>query len=116
LLLGLAILCVSLGSYGVLGEEGEQVASRESGDTAHGGSWLDSFEDDSGIDWAMSDHLRLEEGSIAYNQERYTDAILAWQQVLEKEPDKHPDIETAIKDAMGKMKVAEKPYTDKYVE
>jgi parallel beta-helix repeat protein len=46
----------------------------------------------------------LKQGSLAYSQGRYTDAILAWQQVLEKEPNKHPDIEMAIKDAMGKIK------------
>jgi parallel beta-helix repeat protein len=43
-------------------------------------------------------------GSIAYDQGRYTDAILAWQQVLEKEPGKHPDIDMAIKDTLGKVK------------
>jgi len=46
----------------------------------------------------------IKQGSIAYSQGNYTDAILAWQQVLENEPEKHPDIEIAIKDALGKMK------------
>jgi hypothetical protein len=46
----------------------------------------------------------LKQGSIAYSQGRYTDAILAWQQVLEREPGQHPDIEIAIKDTMGRVK------------
>lgn len=44
------------------------------------------------------------QGSNAYSEGRYTDAIIAWQQVLEREPGQHPDIEMAIKDAMEKMK------------
>ena len=46
----------------------------------------------------------LKQGSIAFSQAKYSDAILAWQQVLEREPDMHPDIEIAIKDALGKVK------------
>jgi hypothetical protein len=46
----------------------------------------------------------LKQGSIAYGQGRYTYAIIAWQQVLEKEPGQHPDIELAIKDALEKVK------------
>jgi hypothetical protein len=30
----------------------------------HGGSWVDSFEDDAGVDWGMSDNLRLVEGDV----------------------------------------------------
>ena len=44
------------------------------------------------------------QGSEAYSDGRYTDAILAWQQVLEEEPDAHPDIKIAIEDAMDKLK------------
>ncbi len=43
-------------------------------------------------------------GSQAYGEGRYEEAIIIWQQILEKEPDKHPKIEIAIKDAMDKMK------------
>ncbi len=54
--------CKSLG-VGECGSAGVgESESRESEDDAHGGSWVDSFEDDSGVEWAMSDHLRLEEG------------------------------------------------------
>jgi hypothetical protein len=46
----------------------------------------------------------LKIGSIAYSQGRYTEAILIWQQIIDEEPDKHPDIEMAIKEAITKMK------------
>ena len=32
-----------------------------------GGSWLDSFESDDGIDWSMSDHLKLYNGNARIN-------------------------------------------------
>ncbi|WP_455392457.1 LamG-like jellyroll fold domain-containing protein [[Eubacterium] cellulosolvens] len=32
--------------------------------TSHGGSWLDSFDDDTGIDWAMSDNLLLYKSNV----------------------------------------------------
>ncbi len=43
-------------------------------------------------------------GSFAYSQGRYEDAIITWQEILEREPGKHQDIEKSIKDVMGKMK------------
>ena len=46
----------------------------------------------------------MTQGSQAYQEERYADAVLAWQQVLEKEPGEHPDIEVVIKDAVEKLK------------
>lgn len=46
----------------------------------------------------------LKLGSIAYSKGRYTDAILIWQQILEEEPDKHPDLKMAIKETIAKMK------------
>ncbi len=52
------------------------------------------------------------EGAQAFGEERYTDAIIAWQQVLEIEPDEHSDIKDAIKDAMNKMKEADAPATN----
>lgn len=39
----------------------------------YGGSWLDSFQDDSGIDWGMSDHLKLHEKKIIINISHYLD-------------------------------------------
>jgi hypothetical protein len=46
----------------------------------------------------------LKQGSLAYSEGRYTDAILAWQQILEKEPNNHPDIKQAIEDTLKKIK------------
>ena len=43
-------------------------------------------------------------GADAYKEERYTDAILAWQDVLTTEPGAHPDIEAAMQDAIEKMR------------
>jgi uncharacterized membrane protein len=39
-------------------------ASRALLGSSHGGSWEDSFEDDSKIDWEMSDHLDTDNGEI----------------------------------------------------
>ncbi len=33
----------------------------------HGGSWLDSFEDDSGIEWGKSNDLKISNGSVQIN-------------------------------------------------
>ena len=46
----------------------------------------------------------IKQGSIAYSHGHYKDAILAWQQVIEMEPGKHPEIELAIIDALKKVK------------
>ena len=46
----------------------------------------------------------IKQGSQAYSEGRYEDAILAWQLVLEEEPDKHPDIKKSIEDTMAKIK------------
>jgi len=48
----------------------------------------------------------LKQGSLAYSQGRYADAIIAWQEILAREPGQHPDIEASIRDAIGKMKGA----------
>lgn len=45
-----------------------------------------------------------QEGAMAYSEGRYDDAIIAWQQVLEQEPDDHPEIAAAIGDAVAKLK------------
>jgi hypothetical protein len=42
-------------------------------------------------------------GSLAYSQGRYADAIIAWQEILVREPGLHPDIEVSIKDAMSRL-------------
>jgi len=42
-------------------------AARPAQDDAHGGEWVDSFEDDSEIDWGLSDHLKVEEGDAGIN-------------------------------------------------
>ncbi len=52
--------------------------ARPAQDDAHGGEWLDSFEDDSGIDEAMSDHLRLEEGDAEINYDLDPSAVAVW--------------------------------------
>ncbi len=41
--------------------------ARPSQNTAHGGEWVDSFEDDSNIEWVMSDHLKLKYGDALIN-------------------------------------------------
>jgi hypothetical protein len=46
----------------------------------------------------------ITQGSKAYSEGKYSDAIIAWQQVLELEPDKHPEIEMVMKDALMKLK------------
>lgn len=56
---------VSLDEQAVSQPSGQPVSrsdGRPAQDDAHGGSWLDSFEDDTNVEWAMSDHLRLDEG------------------------------------------------------
>ena len=42
--------------------ESRESEGDESQDDTHGGSWVDCFEDDSRVEWGMSDNLRLEEG------------------------------------------------------
>jgi hypothetical protein len=42
-----------------------KMSTRAPQDDAHGGEWLDSFEDDSEVEWAMSDHLRVDEGNVS---------------------------------------------------
>ena len=44
------------------------------------------------------------QGSSAYEAGRYEDAVIAWQQVVEREPGKHPDIKAAIKDTIDRLK------------
>jgi hypothetical protein len=41
--------------------------SRALSSNLHGGSWEDSFEDDTGIDWGMCDHLKMQTGDVAIN-------------------------------------------------
>jgi len=41
--------------------------SRALQSNSHGGSWTDSFEDDTGIDFEMSDHLNLSDGEVKIN-------------------------------------------------
>ncbi len=45
----------------------------------HGGSWLDSFEDDDGIDWAMSDKIKIFGGNVkninSFNLDKNTIAL-----------------------------------------
>jgi hypothetical protein len=64
--------CMSLGVDGV-----DEFGSRGPRDDAHGGSWLDSFWEDSRIDWTMSDQIQLSEGDafIAYSDYVHPDAI-----------------------------------------
>ncbi len=40
---------------------------RSSENTAHGGSWLDSFQDSSKIDWDFSDHVKIISGDAKIN-------------------------------------------------
>ena len=44
--------------------DGTRALARLLQDTAHGGEWLDSFEDDSKIDWTMSDHIYMNNNDI----------------------------------------------------
>jgi hypothetical protein len=57
-----------------------RTTSRSSQDDAHGGEWLDSFEDDSEIDWAISDHLRIWDGDAEINIKtgKVLDAVALW--------------------------------------
>ena len=41
--------------------------ARSSQDDARGGEWIDSFENDSGIEWGLSDHLKLTDGDALIN-------------------------------------------------
>ncbi|WP_455392079.1 LamG-like jellyroll fold domain-containing protein [[Eubacterium] cellulosolvens] len=43
----------------LFGTRGSRGGSSLLENNAHGGSWLDSFKDDSGIDWSLSDNLNL---------------------------------------------------------
>ena len=45
---------------------------------AHGGSWVDSFKDDSGIDWGMSDHVEARFGDVKINHSYYDSNTVAW--------------------------------------
>jgi len=47
--------------------DGSRAPARSSQDDAHGGSWVDSFEDDSEIEWGMSDHLWVDDGNAKIN-------------------------------------------------
>lgn len=60
----------------------------------------EDLEDEEPIDVKML----AREGAIAYGDGRYDDAIIAWQQVLQHEPEDHPEIDKAIQDAVAKLK------------
>jgi hypothetical protein len=49
------------------------IGNRAPQDDAHGGEWVDSFKDDTRIDWAMSDHLRLNDGDAFIDYSNYVD-------------------------------------------
>ncbi|WP_455392459.1 LamG-like jellyroll fold domain-containing protein [[Eubacterium] cellulosolvens] len=52
---------------------------RPARDDAHGGSWSDSFEDDAGVDWGMSNHIGLRNGSlIIFNDSIDSNTIAFW--------------------------------------
>jgi hypothetical protein len=50
----------------------------------------------------------IHEGTKAYEEERYRDSIIAFQEVLIEEPDSHPDIRILVKEALRKSKVRRK--------
>ena len=59
---------------------GARAGNRDHENNKHGGSWVDSFEDDSMLDWEMSDNIKVKAGAAKINGSFYCDSntIALW--------------------------------------